>query len=323
MTSTMSPEHNAALPEWIRGSSAPANPKQLDSRRKLTGFTEKTIHSILHLSKEALFSEQYSRKPGLLQRVDPRSKLLATLAVLVTASLAHSHWLLWTIYALVLLLALASDIEFWFFFKRVWIFVPLATSIIALPAILNWVTEGRPVLVLHQFQSPLRLGPWSFPTILAVSDNGIQSVLLFVSRVGVSISVVVLLTLTTAWQKLLRSLRVLGVPQFFVFTLGMTYRYIHLLLNVLLDIHLGKKSRTLRASSASQEQKWVASRMGYLFKRSHHLGESVYGAMLSRGFQGEPKLLEELQWSLFDSLAITITVSFCAVALMVQRFLLL
>jgi energy-coupling factor transporter transmembrane protein EcfT len=37
--------------------------------------------------------------------------------------------------------------------------------------------------------------------------------------------------------------------------------------------------------------------MGYLFKRSHHLGESVYAAMLSRGFQGEAKILEELQWS--------------------------
>ena len=117
---------------------------------------------------------------------------------------------------------------------------------------LNWVTEGNPVIVLHQFQQPLQIGHWSFPETLAITDNGIRSALLFVSRVGISVSIAVLLTLTTAWQKLLRSLRVLGVPQFFVFTLGMTYRYIHLLLSVLLDIHLGKTSRTLRARLRSK-----------------------------------------------------------------------
>jgi len=314
-------EKNAALPDWMLKRSAPTSPGRFESKKRLTGFTQKTIHSILHLMKEALFSEQYSRKTGLLQQIDPRTKLLVGLAVLITVSFIHLHWLLWTIYVVVLFLALSSRIEFWFFFKRVWLFVPLATGIIALPALLNWVTQGNPVLVLHQFQQPPRIGQWSFPKILAISDNGVKSALLFVSRVGVSVSIVVLLTLTTVWQKLLRSLRVFGVPQFFVFTLGMTYRYIYLLLNLLLDIHLGKKSRTLRSSGASQEQKWVASRMGYLFRRSHHLGEGVYGAMLSRGFQGEAKVLDELQWSRFDLAAVAVSLGFCAALLIAQRFL--
>jgi cobalt/nickel transport system permease protein len=316
----MPPERNA-LPEWMLQAS-PASPGRFESKKKLTRFTDRTIHSILHVTKEALFSEQYSRKAGLLQQIDPRTKLLVALAVLISVSFVHLHGLLWTIYCGVLFLALGSRIEFWFFLKRVWLFVPLATGIIALPALLNWVTEGRSILVLHQFQRPPQVGPWSFPEILAISDTGVKSALLFVSRVGVSVSIVVLLTLTTAWQKLLRSLRVLGVPQFFVFSLGMTYRYIHLLLNLLLDIHLGKKSRTLRTSSASREQKWVASRMGYLFRRSYHLGEGVYGAMLSRGFQGEAKILDELRWSRLDLIAIASCATFCAGVLIVQNFLL-
>jgi len=318
----MPPEKSAALPEWMQRRATSAGPGRLESKKRLAGFTQKTIHSILHLTKEALFSEQYSRKAGLLQQFDPRTKLLVSLAVLVTVSFLHLHWLLWTIYLAVLLLALGSRIEFWFFFKRVWLFVPLATGMIALPALLNWVTEGNPVLILHQFQSPPQVGQLIFPKTLAISDNGIKSALLFVSRVGISVSIVVLLTLTTAWQKLLRSLRVLGVPQFFVFTLGMTYRYIHLLLSLLLDIHLGKKSRTLRAGPASQEQKWVASRMGYLFKRSHHMGEGVYGAMLSRGFQGEAKILDELKWSHLDLIAIASGFAFCLGVLVIQGFLL-
>jgi cobalt/nickel transport system permease protein len=317
----MPPEKNPALPAWMLIRSPSNRAGQLHAAKRLTGFTQKTIHSILHLIREALFSEQYSRKAGLLQGIDPRTKLVASLALLVTVSLVHSHWLLWTIYVAILLLALGSRIEFWFFFNRVWLFVPLATGIVILPAMLNWVTEGNSVLVLHQFQQPLQIGHWSFPETLAITDNGIRSAMLFVSRVGISVSIAVLLTLTTTWQKLLRSLRVLGVPQFFVFTLGMTYRYIHLLLSVLLDIHLGKTSRTLRASSSSQEQKWVTSRMGYLFKRSHHLGESVYAAMLSRGFQGEAKILEELQWSAFDVVAIAISLTFCVGVLIIQRLL--
>jgi cobalt/nickel transport system permease protein len=316
------PLERNALPEWILRPTPPASPGHLESRKRLTGFTDRTIHSIFHVLKEALFNEQYSRRTGWLQQIDPRSKLLNALAVLITISFVHLHWLLWTIYFGVLFLALGSRIEFWFFFKRVWLVVPLATGLIALPALLNWVTPGKSVLVLHQFQRPLQLGPWSFAETLAISDSGIKSALLFVSRVGISVSIVVLLTLTTAWQKVLRSLRVLGVPQFFVFTLGMTYRYIHLLLNLLLDIHLGKKSRTLRTASASREQKWVASRMGYVFRRSHHLGERVYGAMLSRGFQGEAKILEELRWSRLDLVAIAGAVTFCAGILIVQRFLL-
>jgi cobalt/nickel transport system permease protein len=111
---------------------------------------------------------------------------------------------------------------------------------------------------------------------------------------------------------------VLGVPQFFVFILGMTYRYVQLFLGVLLDMHLGKKSRTLRAASSSQEQTWVASRMGYLFRRSHHLGEKVYGAMLSRGFLGEPRILEELQWRRLDSAVLAACLGFCAGTLIIQ-----
>jgi cobalt/nickel transport system permease protein len=317
----MPPERNA-LPEWMLRPSILASPHHLESKKRLTGFTDKTIHSIFHVIQEALFSEHYSRKAGFLQRIDPRTKLLVALAVLITISFVHLHWLLWTIYLGVLFLALSSRIEFWFFFKRVWLVVPLATGLIALPALLNWVTPGQSVLVLYQFQRPVQIGPWSFPETLAISDSGLKSALLFVSRVGISVSIVVLLTLTTAWQKLLRSLRVLGVPQFFVFTLGMTYRYIHLLLNLLLDIHLGKKSRTLRSSSAAREQKWVASRMGHVFRRSHHLGERVYSAMLSRGFQGEAKILEELRWSRLDFVAITGAVTFCVGILIVQRFLL-
>jgi cobalt/nickel transport system permease protein len=293
------------------------DPQPVHSKKKLASATQKTMHSILRLMSEAFFSEKYSRRTGWLQRIDPRTKLISAVALLVTLSLVRSVRLIWATYAFILILAISSRIEFWFFLKRVWLLVPFATGVIVLPALLDWVTPGRPLVVLHYFQEPFQLGPWSSPRTLAISENGVRSALLFVSRVGVSVSIVVLLTLTTTWQRLLRSLRVLGVPQFFVFILGMTYRYIQLFLSTLLDMHLGKKSRTLRASP-SQEQTWAASRMGYLFRRSHHLGEKVYSAMLSRGFLGEPRSLEELQWRRLDSVMLAVCLGFCAGTLIIQ-----
>src|SRR5438876_4644269 len=270
----MPPERNSLLPSWMLASPEPVESRFVGSSpsgKRLSSFTEKTIYSIFHLLRDELFSERLSRKKGLLQKLDPRTKLLMSLSLLVTLSLLHKIWLIGLIYSILLMLALMSHVGFWYFLKRVWVFVPLVTGILALPTTLNWVTPGNPLWILHRFDKNFQFGHWSFPQTLAFSDNGLRSALLFISRVGASVSIVVLLTLTTPWQRLLRALRVLGVPQFFVFVLGMSYRYIHLFLSLMLDLHFSKKSRTLRATPWSQDQKWVASRMGYLFKRSCNL----------------------------------------------------
>ena len=316
----MLPERNTLLPGWMLVAPNPDQSAPMGSAllgRRVAGFTQKTIHSVLHLFQDALFSERFARSEGVLQKIDPRTKLLTGVMLLLTVSFTHSTLILGILYAVVFLLALISHIELRFFFKRVWL-VPLYTAIIALPATLNWVTPGAPVWILHQFERDIRFGPWALPEMLAITDNGLSAGLLFVLRVAVSVSLVVLLVLTTPWQRLLRALRILGVPQFFVFALGMTYRYAHLLLNLMLELQLGKKSRTLRATPWSQDQKWVAAQMGYLFKRSQNLGENVYSAMLARGFRGEPKVLEELCWGDIDFMAIGVIAALCVAVILVQ-----
>jgi cobalt/nickel transport system permease protein len=53
----------------------------------------------------------------------------------------------------------------------------------------------------------------------------------FVARVGVSVSLAVLLVIVTPWSDLLKSLQALRVPQVFILLLSMTYRYIFLFLH--------------------------------------------------------------------------------------------
>ena len=265
-----------------------------------------------------MFYEKLSHQQGLLQKLDPRGKFVLTALFLLTISLLHHPFQLLAVYFSLLLSAAASRITLGMFVKRVWLTVPLYTAMVSLPVLLNWVSPGRPVWVLHQFDQEFRLGPWLVPPVLAITDAGLRSVGLFVLRTGVSVSVGLLLVITTPWQALLRALRVLGVPKFFVFALGMTYRYIHLLLVLALDWHLARRSRILRPLRWMQDQRWMAAQISYLFRRSQNLAENVHNAMLSRGYQGEPKLTEELNWQRRDLLAVAVGASFCLALLLVQ-----
>ena len=123
-----------------------------------------------------------------------------------------------------------------FFVKRVWLFVPLFTGIVVAPG--DARTSSRTA------RSSCRSAPGSAIPV-GLTRQGLDAAALIVTRVAVSISLVVLLTLTTPWNRLLASLRALFVPRMFVLVLGMTYRYVFHLLNGVTDMYTARKARTV------------------------------------------------------------------------------
>ena len=85
-----------------------------------------------------------------------------------------------------------------------------------------------------------------------MTQEGVRSALLFVGRVAASVSLAVLLTLTTSWHRLFMALRGLKVPALFVLTVAMAYRYIFLLVGIVTDMHMARKSRTIRYLSPEE-----------------------------------------------------------------------
>jgi cobalt/nickel transport system permease protein len=155
-------------------------------------------------------------------------------------------------------------------------------------------------------------GPYHIPEAISITSQGLLTATTFIGRVAASVSLAVLLTLTTRRSDLLRALGVLRVPQIFILILGMTYRYIILLVQAVQNIHIARRSRTLRYGTASAEQRWVASRMGYIFKKSWQMSQEVHRAMLSRGFSGEVRAIlafktgnYDYAWCLFVSIICT------------------
>ncbi len=248
---------------------APARPR--DGR---IGWLEQTLGGITANIELAVFSERHARSDGWLQRRDPRVKMVGSLAAILAASLTSSIAGLVLLYAATLAAARASRVPFGFFVKRVWLGIPLFAGIVVVPAI--FFVPGARIF-------DLGLGP----AHLAPSWNGLAGAVIFVSRVGVSVSLAVLLVMTTPWADVLKSLRALKVPQVFVLVLSMTYRYIFLFLHTANGILLARKSRVVGRTSGGEQRRWITGTMGNLMSRAFKMSNDVYAAMLARGFSGE------------------------------------
>jgi energy-coupling factor transporter transmembrane protein EcfT len=104
-----------------------------------------------------------------------------------------------------------------------------------------------------------------------------------------------LLVFTTPWPQVLKALRVLRVPALAVVALGMTYRYILLLLRAAHSLFEARRSRTVGKLGWRDRSHLATSGAGVLLERSIGLADGVYMAMLSRGFRGEVHLLHEFR----------------------------
>lgn len=283
------------------------------------GFVERTINNAAEFLRNTLLAETVAKGPGLLQRLDPRVKIITLLGLVFCISVLRSPATIWGLYLFTLILAGASSVSIWFFLKRVWLFIPLFSAVIVIPALFNVVTPGEPLWTVCRLAQSHHFGPYRIPETIAVTRQGVLTATTFVGRVAASVSFAVLLTLTTMWSDLLRALRVIRIPLLFIQILAMAYRYIILLVETVQSIHVARRSRTLRYGSTGAEQQWVASRMGFLFKRTYLMSQEVHNAMLARGYSGEIRVLSTFRtngsdyaWSLFVAIL-------CGVVLLVDR----
>jgi cobalt ECF transporter T component CbiQ len=258
-----------------------ARPSRLKSR---SGFIERTLIDINNTLEQSLFAEKIARKKGLLQALDARLKVIAMLMLLLAVSLSHQLVIIAGLYTGALILAAASNISLGFFIKRVWAFIPFFTGIVALPAL--FITPGPALAYL--------------PLGLVITRTGALTALFLLLRVGTSVSMATLFVLTTPWNSVLKALGVLHVPDVLILTLGMTYRYIHLLLHLANDMFLSRKSRILRRLKGTEERRLMAATSGILLGKSLQLSSEVYLAMESRGFRGYPHTMDRFQMRWFD-----------------------
>jgi len=99
---------------------------------------------------------------GLLQSLDVRVKLLTFLFLLVLISFLHAPSRYGAFPASLSSSRLPRRIPPGIFLARVWLFVPLVSAAIVLPALLNIVTPGEPLWVVVTLDRRTPGGPISF-----------------------------------------------------------------------------------------------------------------------------------------------------------------
>ena len=264
-------------------------------------FAAKTLLEISSAIEQSVFQTDLASKKGMLQAMDPRAKVLSIIMLLLFSALSRDPLPLLAVYLLTVMLALSSRVPLMLFIKRVWIFVPFFTGLVALPSVFNFITPGESVFTLATFAHPAALGPFVMPDTICITRQGLQGAGMLMLRVAVSVSLAVLLVLTTRWMDLLHALSVLKVPRTVILVLAMTYRYIHLFLRSLEGMLLARKSRQLSLSAGREERGWISSRLGVLAGKSYHLSTEVHLAMMSRGWTGPHRGLYRFRFTARDA----------------------
>ncbi len=244
--------------------------------RKSRSFVERTIFNLSMGMNFAALAEDSARSGGMLQRVDPRMKVAGALAMIVAVALTHSLAAVAGAFVFAAALAVFSRVSPFYLARWVWTPVLLFTGCIALPAI--FLTPGAPV----------REG-WP------ITAQGVRTASFLLLRAEAAVTLSTLLVLTTRWAHILKALRVLRLPVVFVVILGMTYRYLFVILDTALDMFESRESRTVGVMPGADRRRLVTATAGVLLSKSYHLSNDVHLAMQSRGFRGEVYILDDFE----------------------------
>jgi cobalt ECF transporter T component CbiQ len=264
---------------------------------------ERTLEELLRVAERSLQAEETARRGGLLQALDGRAKWLGFAGFVLAAGLARSFAVLGALFAGALVLALLSRLRLRELAQRAWLPALLFTGLVGGPAL--FLTPGPPAPGL--------------PAALGISAVGARSVGFLLLRVETITSFTLLLVLTTPWARLLAALRSLRVPSTVVLILGMTYRFLFLLLKNAHDLFLARRSRMVGRLPSRQARQLFARTTGVLLSKTLATSQQVYLAMASRGFTGEARLLEPLAMRGRDWIAVAASLAASAAAIWAGR----
>jgi cobalt ECF transporter T component CbiQ len=240
----------------------------------MSGYIERTIASLVAASERAAIAEQVAFSEGLLQRVDPRVKVAGLFGLIIVVAASRRLRMIAVLFVVAFVLAAASHVRMRRLAGWVWLPVLFFTGAIALPAI--FLTPGRVIA-------------------LAITEQGLRAAAFLIGRAETASTLSALLVLTTPWPWVLKALRIFRCPMIVVAILGMTYRYIFVILQTALEMFEARQSRTVGALPPSERRRLASSAAGVLLSKSVQMSGEVHQAMRSRGFRGEVHLLQDFR----------------------------
>lgn len=226
--------------------------------------------------------ERESYKNSPIHRLDPRVKLLFTLAlILYVVSLPRIHeenlTRLLAVEVYFLLLVLAAGLDLRYFLLRILAILPFGLAIALIQPFL------RPSFIENYTLYPLDL-----PLGLSITYEGLAFGSSLLAKFLVCITSIVLLSSTTRLRDMVAAADRIGIPREFTLLLSMMVRYLFLFWAVLKRIKIAQQTRLFDIWNKEVPRKWVIEQVGNsmssIFIRSYEQGERTYISMLCRGY---------------------------------------
>lgn len=231
----------------------------------------------MHVHLADQFIEGHSR----LHDLDARAKVTAVILLILMVSITPfgafpAFPMLW---AIVLAGALLARISIWQLVKRSFVALPFAAAAVTLV----FTVPGETVFTLP-------ITGWT------ASDAGLIRFSSIMLRSWIAVQAAILMAMTTHFTDLLWALGALKVPRVLIAVISFMYRYIFILADEALRLTRARDSRSANPDGkGGGSLVWRASvtggMIGSLFLRSFERSERVYMAMVSRGYEGELRLL--------------------------------
>lgn len=247
------------------------------------------------------FLDPYRHSHSPLHQLDGRVKFVLAVAFILTCSLTPvSAWAVYILLlALILSIEILSTLGVRYVQKRALLAVPFVLA--ALPVI--FTVQGAELFSLP-------LGTWT----LTASVEGLERFISIALKSWLSVQAAIVLSAVTPFPELLQAMRSVGIPRLLVAMFGLTWRYIFVLVDEALRLIRARAARSGISSSTSSSTALTSSRRifgrtkkegggiiwrahvaggmaGSLFLRGFDRSDRIYTAMLSRGYDGEVRLM--------------------------------
>lgn len=235
------------------------------------------------------YLDTLSYQDTLIHRLDPRAKLIGTLAFIISVVSFTKYEItgLLPFFLFPVLLFTLGDIPVKFILKKVLVVSPFAVFI----GMFNPLLDRQALHML--FGVPISAGWISFLSIMLKFFLTITSALLLIA--------------TTSFPGICHALGKLGMPEIFVSQLLFLYRYIFVLTEEAMKVIRARDMRSFGKRGLGM--KVFTSIMGTLFLKTVERAERIYQAMLSRGFQGTIHVSRPFCFRSADAVFLAITFS--------------
>ncbi|MGI6366931.1 MAG: cobalt ECF transporter T component CbiQ [Anaerolineae bacterium] len=237
--------------------------------------------------------EPYLPGEGPLHRLDPRLKVVATLALAMLASFvpATSWRALGALAMLLLALVWLSRLPLRMVALRLALAYPFV--LLAAASVPFAARQGTPL--------------WSAtlgPVHLAITEAGLRALAVVLVRATLSLTAATLLVVTTPLAQLAHALGRLGVPAILADTISLTIRYLFVLADEAGRLMAARASRTAgQGLPLGARIRVLGGMIGSLLVRSLARAERVHAAMLARGHGSPLRRPVAMGWQPRDTVA--------------------